>query len=205
MRIKLILDSPFFLVVIVGLLLSGGQFLLKKDVGQTVENTKAPSLTENWIVTKVSDGDTIEVRQTDGQELKIRFCGIDSPETPKPGKSGQPFGNEAKAKLESLVAAANNEVMIIPIEKDKYGRTVAEVMSRGKGGVEVSFQEEMLKSGNAYFYKQYAKNCPNHDAFAKAEEIAKGNKAGVWGKTGLEKPWDYRRRLKASVLSITEA
>jgi micrococcal nuclease len=162
----------------------------------TPESGKAPPLTENWTVTNVADGDTITVQKAGGEKLKIRFCGIDSPETAKPGKSGQPFGNEATAKLKSLVAAANNEVMIIPIEKDRYGRTVAEVMSRGKGGVEVSFQEEMLKSGNAYFYKQYAKNCPNHDAFARAEEIAIASKAGVWGQPGLEKPWEYRKRVR---------
>jgi endonuclease YncB( thermonuclease family) len=63
------------------------------------------------------------------------------------------------------------------------------------------------------------KNCPNNDvferaeeitkqqklgvsrgnyatAFERAEEIAKGNKAGVWSQSGIEKPWDYRRRYR---------
>ncbi|QHG21258.1 hypothetical protein [Nostoc sp. ATCC 53789] len=34
-----------------------------------------------------------------------------------------------------------------------------------------SFQEEMLKSGMAY-YRKSAANCPNHLAFEKAEKLA---------------------------------
>lgn len=152
---------------------------------------------EDWTVTSVADGDTITVKR--GNETKkIRFCGIDAPEV-KHGKApGQSFGDEAKEKLRSLVATAKNQVIIIPIETDRYGRTVAEVVAEVSGpwGIEMSFQEEMLKSGNAYYYSKYALNCPNHDAFAKAEQIAISSKAGVWSKPELEKPWDYRKRIK---------
>jgi micrococcal nuclease len=158
---------------------------------------RAMPLSEQWSVVSVADGDTITVKR-DGETKKIRFCGIDSPEIKHGKQPGQPFGNEAREKLRSLVALAKNQVMIIPIETDRYGRTVAEVMASvsGEWGIEMSFQEEMLKSGMAYYYKQYASNCPNHSAFAKAEEIAIASKAGVWGKPGLEKPWDYRRRQR---------
>lgn len=139
----------------------------------------------------VADGDTITVKR-DGETKKIRFCGIDAPE------KAQPMGKESKEKLRSLVALAKNQVMIIPIETDRYGRTVAEVMAdvSGPWGNEMSFQEEMLKSGMAYYYKQYASKCPNHDAFVRAEEIAIASKAGVWGNPNLEKPWDYRKRYR---------
>lgn len=81
----------------------------------------------------------------------------------------------------SLVEKAENEVLVIPIEKDKYGRTVAEIMSWGKDGVEVSFQEEMLKSGMARVYPAFVAKCPNAEAFKLAEEIAKSKNLGVWG------------------------
>ncbi|MEH2083267.1 MAG: thermonuclease family protein [Nostoc sp.] len=42
-----------------------------------------------------------------------------------------------------------NQVMVIPAGKDKQGRTVAEVMVYGQGEAEISFQEELLKSGLA--------------------------------------------------------
>jgi micrococcal nuclease len=156
---------------------------------------RAMSLSQQWIVVSVADGDTITVRRGN-ERKKIRFCGIDSPEIKHGKQPGQPFGNEAKEKLRSLVATAKNQVIIIPVENDRYGRTIAEVMANGKGGVEVSFQEEMLKSGLAYYYKQYASNCPNHLAFEQAEKIAIASRAGVWSNPNLEKPWEYRRRYK---------
>jgi micrococcal nuclease len=162
------------------------------------------AMSEHWTVASVADGDTITVNR--GSETKkIRLCGIDAPEIKHGKQPGQPFGDEAREKLRSLVDLAKNEVIIIPVESDRYGRTVAEVMASvsGEWGIEMSFQEEMLKSGSAYYYKQYASNCPNHDAFAKAQELAMAqpasgiaSKAGVWGKPGLEKPWDYRRRQR---------
>ncbi len=104
---------------------------------------------------------------------------------------------ERQASGLSLVALAENQVMIIPVETDRYGRTVAEVMAAvsGEWGEELSFQEEMLKSGNAFLYRRYSKNCPNVAAFEKAEAIA--SKVGVWSKPGLEKPWDYRRQKRS--------
>jgi endonuclease YncB( thermonuclease family) len=153
-------------------------------------------LSEYWEVVSVADGDTITVKR-DGESKKIRFCGIDAPEVQHGKQPGQPFGDEAREKLRSLISLAKNQVIIIPVEFDRYGRTVAEVMASvsGEWGIEMSFQEEMLKSGSAYYYKQYASNCPNHDAFAKAQELAIANRVGVWGKE-LEKPWDYRKRMR---------
>ncbi|NJR72948.1 MAG: thermonuclease family protein [Scytonema sp. CRU_2_7] len=123
------------------------------------------AMSEHWTVSSVADGDTITVKR-DGETKKIRFCGIDAPETKHGKQPGQLLGNESKEKLQSLVALAKNQVIIIPVETDRYGRTVAEVMASvsGEWGIEMSFQEEMLKSGMAYYYKQYASNCPNHDA-----------------------------------------
>ena len=145
----------------------------------------------------VADGDTITVKRN-GETKKIRFCGIDAPE------KSQTLGKQSTEKLRSacssaslsLVQLAKNQVIIIPVETDRYGRTVAEVMAAvsGEWGEEISFQEEMLKSGLAYYYRKYAANCPNHLAFERAEEIGKSSKAGVWSNPSLEKPWEYRKR-----------
>ncbi|HYX15955.1 MAG TPA: hypothetical protein VE944_16615 [Nostoc sp.] len=51
--------------------------------------------------------------------------------------------------------------------KDEQGRTVAEVMAYGKGGVEVSFREELLKSG-LINTRQSGVECPNQIAFENA-------------------------------------
>lgn len=91
----------------------------------------------------------------------------------------QVLGNEAKDKLLKLVAAADNQVMIIPVGKDSDGRTVAEVMTHGQGEAEISFQEEMLKSGLAKT-RLGGVECPNQLAFKQAQKIAIASKTGMW-------------------------
>jgi len=59
----------------------------------------------------------------------------------------------------------------------------------------VSVQEEMLKAGMAYHYKQYSGNCHNRDVFDTAEDIGRSQKLGVWQLPGGgERPWDYRKQ-----------
>lgn len=140
-----------------------------------------------WEVVKVSDGDTITVRQ--GQlQAKVRFCGIDAPE------SKQPLGQESKANLQRLVNEVGGKVSIVEIERDRYGRIVGEVYSSKNGG-EKLLNEEQLSSGNAYLYAQYVGKCPNKIALRNAEAIAKSKKLGVWG-GNYQKPWDYRRQQR---------
>lgn len=146
-------------------------------------------------LTKVSDGDTIAV-DCDKDKLKIRFCGIDAPE------KSQPLGKESRELLEKLVNADGGKVIIYPIERDKYGRTVAEVeVYSGKktergDRVNMFINAEMVRAGMAYHYKQYSGNCPNKEAIAYAEEDAQKEKIGVWS-GNYQKPWDYRKAQKS--------
>ena len=142
--------------------------------------------------TRVSDGDTIAV-DCDGEKLKLRFCGIDAPE------SKQPLGQDSKALLSKFVDG--KQVIIRPIEKDRYGRTVAEVEVKGdrrdkNGDLEVLLvNAEMVRSGLAYHYKQYSSNCPSRDRIAEAEKFAQDKKIGVWSGEH-QKPWDFRKASK---------
>ena len=81
--------------------------------------------------------------------------------------------------------------MISEVEKDRYGRTVAEIFTISPSG-EKFLNEEMVSSGLAYHYTQYSSSCPNKDAIAKAETIAKNQHAGVWS-GNYQKPWEYRK------------
>jgi endonuclease YncB( thermonuclease family) len=60
---------------------------------------------------------------------------------------------------------------VIEIDRDRYGRTVPEVLFNTPSS-EQSAQEEMFKVGMAYRYKQYSGNCHNRDVFDSAEAIA---------------------------------
>ncbi|MBN3992624.1 MAG: thermonuclease family protein [Nostoc sp. NMS2] len=153
------------------------------------QRTNQPSiaLTEEWIATQVADGDSITVRQTDGSQMEVELCGIDAPEVKQGEVPAQALSNEAKDKLLKLVASADNQLMIIPVAKDSDGRTVAEVMAHGQGEAEISFQEELLKSGLAKT-RLGGVECPNRIAFEQAQKIAIASKAGVWSQSNLELP-----------------
>ncbi|MHC5676596.1 thermonuclease family protein [Nostoc sp.] len=151
---------------------------------------------EEWQVIRVSDEDTIVVRQMDGQEKKLRLCGVDSPEIRHNKQPGQPLGLESKANLQRLVDEVEGRVLVTPVESDRYGRTVAEVFS-SKNGVEKNFNSEQVLVGLAVVYPQYVKKCPNGDVFLRAEAIAQSGHLGVWS-ANFEKPWDYRKRLRSN-------
>ena len=132
------------------------------------------------VVVSVYDGDTITVR-TD-ETIKIRLYGIDSPELK------QPFGQVSKQALSKLVFGKN--VTIKPDKRDRYGRTIARVVSDGR---DVSMQ--MVETGMAHWYQQYAK----HDTeLQSAQTKAKSTKLGVWSAPDTIVPWEYRKQKKAA-------
>jgi micrococcal nuclease len=161
---------------------SGCNTLLNAGIGE------APALAESWAVVKVSDGDTLKVRQTNGEEMNVRLGCIDAPE------KKQFLGKESQANLQRLVDEAGGWVMVSVISTDRYGRQVAEVFT-AVSGIEKSLNEEQLVSGNAFFYKQYS-DCPNRSVFERAEAMAKSKGIGVWSQSTVEYPWDYRARQR---------
>ncbi|NJL54688.1 thermonuclease family protein [bacterium] len=145
---------------------------------------KQQQQSETWQVVRVSDGDTLVVREG-MQEEKIRFCGIDAPE------KDQPLGDAAKVLINQLIEQANGQVVITPVERDRYGRIIAEVFTVSNDG-EKLLQQELLTAGLAYVYPQYIDGCPNAQPMKLAEAIAQDEKVGVWS-GDYQKPWDYRR------------
>lgn len=135
----------------------------------------------------IYDGDTLRVARN-GRELKIRFCGTDSPEIEQPG------GIEARDHLRSLVAQSDGAIGVVPIEKDRYGRTVADLFVMLDDGSEIHLNSQMVADGMAYHYEKYSSSCPQPDVLVRAEEMAKEQSAGVWANPNAEKPWDYRQR-----------
>ncbi|MBD2682639.1 MULTISPECIES: thermonuclease family protein [Nostoc] len=136
----------------------------------TSQKNSSIALTEEWAVVEVTDAQSMILRQTDGNQMQVRLCGIDASE----------LRNKAKEKLRSLVAINDSQVMVIPAGKDEQGHTVAEVMVYGQGEAEISFQEELLKSGLART-QQAGVECPNQIAFENAQRLAIASKAGIWG------------------------
>lgn len=128
-------------------------------------------------VTKVVDGDTADVTQDSGKTERIRFHGIDAPE------SHQDFGQVAKRHLSGLVAGKRVRVEYKP-SRDRHGRIIGKVY---QGGTYVNL--EMAKAGYAWHYAQYA---PDDRDIAEAEKTARAAKRGLWADPHAIPPWEYR-------------
>jgi micrococcal nuclease len=83
-------------------------------------------------VVKVVDGDTIHVL-VGGRREKVRYIGVDTPETHHPTKPVQCFGREASAFNARLVAGERVRLVRDVEERDRFGRLLAYVYRAGDG------------------------------------------------------------------------
>lgn len=151
---------------------------------QGTGNRNSPnSLNCEVVKGSIYDGDTLRVKC--GEAIaKVRLGCIDAAEKNQQG------GIEARDFLRNLVNKHGSEVAMIPLEQDRYDRTVAELILKPGSDQEVSIQEELLISGNARIYEKYS-NCPNIEAFRLAQDIGKSKKVGIWSYNSIP-PWEYR-------------
>lgn len=127
-------------------------------------------------VTKVTDGDTIQV-DMDGTLEKVRLIGINTPETVDPRTPVQCFGKEASNRMKDLV-----EGKIVRLEfdesqdmRDAYGRLLAYVYLEGGEMV----NRKMIAEGYAYEYT-YLKPYKYHTEFRQLQNIARLSSRGLW-------------------------
>jgi len=77
-------------------------------------------------VSRVIDGDTIEVRVSGGID-EVRYIGIDTPETVKPGEPVQCFGPQSSAANKRLVEGRSVRLVFDRERRDVYDRLLAYV------------------------------------------------------------------------------
>jgi len=86
-------------------------------------------------VVRVIDGDTIEV-SIQGQDEDVRYIGVDTPETVKPGAPVQCYGPQASAENHQLVEGRTVRLVFDRERRDAYGRLLAYVYTRPRGDAE---------------------------------------------------------------------
>lgn len=133
-------------------------------------------------VVAVKDGDTVKVEKS-GKVQTVRLACIDAPE-----KGQLPYGASSFRALSNYLPVGAT-VGLRTIAVDKYGRQVSEVFKSN-----ISINVAMVKSGNAFVYRSFLKNC-NVDVYDDAEKIAHTGKLGVWADSpnGIIRPWVWRR------------
>lgn len=165
----LLVNFFFLLFVLVGLLHAGQK--------QTLQA----------VVKQVKDGDTIVVIPAEGgQGLTCRLYGIDAPEVSKKGRQGQPYGEEAKRELKSLVLAQT--ITVETTGNKTYGREVCRIY---KNGADINL--EMVKRGYAWAFVEYLKRA-HASEYIDAEREARNKRLGLWQQANPTPPWEWRRR-----------
>jgi micrococcal nuclease len=131
-------------------------------------------------VVSIADGDTFTLLTPDNKQVKVRLHGVDCPER------AQDFGQVARQKLSDLVF--NQPVKLEVMDTDRYGRTVAIVYTQNG----TCINEELLKNGLAWHYKEYDDNAD----WTRLEQQARKAKVGLWSQRRPVAPWNWRKEKR---------
>lgn len=125
-------------------------------------------------VTRVIDGDTIELEN--GQ--RVRYIGIDTPETVDPRKPIQCFGREASSKNRELIEGKTARLEKDISETDKYGRLLRYVF------INDIFVNDYLVAGGFAHASTFPPDIKYQDKFRQSEEKARTENLGLWSSCG---------------------
>ncbi len=113
------------------------------------------------------------------ESTTIRLYGIDCPEL------DQNYGYDAKAFTSERILGKNVE--IVPIDIDRYYRTVAIVSINGS-----CLNQELLANGLAWVYDDYCER-PGCVEWRGIESDARSNNLGLWTAPNPTPPWEWRQ------------
>ena len=131
-------------------------------------------------VVRVVDGDTIVVR-LDGRDERLRYIGMDTPETKKQDTPVEWMGPEATAANEALVGGRTVVLEKDVSETDQYDRLLRYVWLRD-GDAWTFVNVELVRRG----FAQVATFPPDvrwTDLFLAAQRVAREAGVGLWGPT----------------------
>lgn len=172
-----ILLGVIFLVI--GLLIEQPSGIPQEKLVRSVFPSPTRSLSETptvkekqelFFVTKVIDGDTIEI---EGGK-RVRYIGIDTPETKDPRKGVECFGHEAAEKNRELVSGKNVRLEKDILETDKFGRLLRYVF------VDDLFINDYLVRQGYALVTTFPPDVKYQKLFIEAQKEARENKRGLW-------------------------
>lgn len=132
-------------------------------------------------VVSITDGDTLIVRESPTKSVTVRLVHIDAPE------KGQAFGTRARQTLSEL--AYGKEAEVTGISKDRYGRTLGDVIVEGK-----SINLEMVRQGMAWAYVDFSPPAE----YMKQQTAANQAGRGLWADREPVPPWEFRKQRRTA-------
>jgi endonuclease YncB( thermonuclease family) len=139
--------------------------------------------TEEARVVRVVDGDTIIVDRGRGAE-RLRYIGMDTPETVKPASPVEWMGAEASAANRSLVEGQTVVLEKDVSETDRYGRLLRDVWLHGGGSWRL-VNLELVRDGYARV-STYPPDVKYVDLLLTAQVDAREHDRGLWGAGPLD-------------------
>jgi micrococcal nuclease len=128
-------------------------------------------------VVRTIDGDTIVVR-LGGRLERVRYVGVDTPETVKPGTPVQCYGPAAHALNARLLAPGARVTLRFDRElRDRYGRLLAYVYRAADG----LFVNAVLVRAGAARTLTIAPNTGHAAQLARLQAAARAAARGLWG------------------------
>ena len=200
-----------------GVPVSGTLFLFQKlllgsllffCVAQTTqaESCTAEHISERVRVIHVYDGDTVKLE--DGRRL--RFIGINTPETGHRDQTTQPYANEAKALLQKLLDTHNRTLHLQTgrQQRDHYGRLLAHAFLDGGDNIAVQLLRQGLATTLVVPPNTWGQSC-----YQQQEDMARVDARGLWGldtykaQEGRSLPLDTRgfRIIRGTVEEVRQS
>jgi micrococcal nuclease len=140
--------------------------------GQDIQQSQ-PGL---YAVSRFVDGDTIGVTMN-GKEERVRFIGVDTPETHKPNTPVQCYGPAAAAYTKNIIGPrrVRLEADSLSSNRDRYNRLLRYVyLTDGR-----LVNEELIKNGYGFYYPYFP--FTKSEQFSADQETARSANRGLWG------------------------
>lgn len=134
----------------------------------------APSA-ETARVLRVVDGDTILV-EIDGRQERVRYIGVDTPETVAQDSPIECFGPEASAANKELVEGKSVRLERDISERDQYGRLLRYVYAG-----DIFVNAELIRRGFATTVT-FPPDVREAERLRRLERDARQARRGLWGK-----------------------
>jgi micrococcal nuclease len=144
-----------------------------RDAPPAASVTRTASARETASVARVIDGDTILVR-IDGREERVRYIGVDTPETVAQDRPVECFGPEASARNKALVEGRTVQMERDVSDRDRFGRLLRYVYADG-----VLVNAELLRDGYATSVT-FPPDVRENERFRALEREAREAGRGLW-------------------------